>query len=623
MDRRQALRLSSEALSHLRRRLTWLHRLKGRWGRRTQIRLVAVAAALVLGAGLWSRGLVPPAERAEVIWQVDLGLFSALLTALTLVFAVTTTPQTRWPGLRDLILASGATSWLATASTSVLVAAGGDIWSSRGLIGIGMLLSVVQLGLGMDTLLVLMRFRSAAGRQALLAGLVTRRLHSIAKSGGQPGVAERPELAELREEIEYAINRGDAAELAIRVTEVVNGWPDDDAADQARYRLALLTHLLERLGRSMLYETLSGNAAGAVIPPLIHGALQTSWRLTSLTFPDRSAGGRTEVAAAVALGQVCRVMGWLQQCAHERLQNDPQDRGARQIINAVGDGRLRIVQYVDPDPPGFFRTAQDPWPYGFSDPTAALLWLAALCEFGGSHVGSGLYILCEVLSGEKFYGNYWNGDCVFTEIERRIGRHGERSPNGKMVCGGDLGATSLELAATVISGLRNRRFVPPEGRENDPNYSVDRRYLRSQLSMFATYDCLSGADAAIDWLAVALTSAPTHPSLINATIRAFESYCEPSRLPIRSLGERPAAVTLAALIRLTASRPDQARTLAAALPSPLIAGALQHARFVFTDNGTGAPEVLTLGRHIEHRLGPRRDQERELLSTVEGLLVDG
>ncbi|WP_344503416.1 hypothetical protein [Dactylosporangium maewongense] len=60
-----------------------------------------------------------------------------------------------------------------------------------------------------------------------------------------------------------------------------------------------------------------------------------------------------------------------------------------------------------------------------------LLWLSALCEFGGGHAGVGMYILCEVLTGEKFFGNYWDDACIFTEIERRIGPPGNGPPPSK------------------------------------------------------------------------------------------------------------------------------------------------------------------------------------------------
>jgi hypothetical protein len=591
---------------------------------RQAIRIVILVSSAGAAGLLWRQGWTLPAGKADVVWQVGLGLFSALLTALTIVFAVTTTPQTRWPSFGDLVAAIAVTSWLVAAGAGVLFAAAGEIWSNPGAATVGAVLTAVALGLGMDTLLVLMRFRSGAGRRTMLTRLTTRRLHRAAADGFAGRVAEWEDLADLREEIEYSIDRGDVAELAARVDEVVAGWSHDETPEQARHRLALVTHLLERLGRSVLYESLHGDAARAAVPRLVEGALHASWQMTSLTFPRRRSPHREEVVAAVALGQICRVIGWLQQSAHERLQLDPRDTAARQIVTAVGQGRSRIVQYVDPDPPGFFRTARDPWPYGFSDPTAVLLWLTAMCEFGGSHVGSGLYIACEVLTGEKFFGNYWHGDCILSEIEARIGRRGDRAPAGREPISscGDLGTMSLELASIVIAGLRNRRFTPPEGWEDDPNYSTDRRYLRSQLSMFASYDCLSDVDAARDWLVEALTSAPTQPSLTNRARDAFEQYSEPTLLPMRTLGERPAAVTLAALARLAFHRPSQAYKLAATLPSPLVAGALQHARFVFSSEGSGEPTVLTWGNRPERALGPRRDQERELMDIVAGVLAD-
>jgi hypothetical protein len=592
------------------------------WTRRQSVRAAIVLAALAVGAALWRWDLGPDPARAEVVWQVDLGLFSALLTALTIVFAVTLTPQTRWPSLGDLVGGIAVASWLGMATIGIACAAAGDLLGSRGLAGAGAVFTVVQLGFGLDTLWVLMRFRSAAGRRAILVRLTTRRLHRAAESVHE-GVAEHPELADLREEIEYSIDRNDVAELAARVEEIVEGCARDTTAAQARCRLAVQTNLLERLGRSVLFESLSGDAARAAVPPLVRGVLRASWQLSALTFPDRAAPHRDEVPAAVALGQICRVIGWLQQCAHERLQASPDDPASRQIVQALIQGQLQIVQFVDPDPPGFFRAPNDPWPYGFSDPAAALVWLAMLCDFGGAHAGNGLYILCEVLTGEKFFGNYWHGDCIFTEIERRLPVADDASGAAALLasCGG-LGPLSLELAATVIAGMRDRRFVPPAGWENVPHYSTDRRYVRNQVTMFTTYDCVPDADAAIDWLAGALTGAPTRASLGNVVQAATARYGEPSRIPLRMLGERPAAVTLAALLRLAANHPAQARALLRRLPPPLLAGALQHARFALVDAGPAEPVAQTWGPQAVRALGPRGRQEGELTDILTGVLAD-
>ncbi|GAA4449434.1 hypothetical protein [Phytohabitans houttuyneae] len=581
-------------------------------------RIVAVLVAAATSVLLWRLDVPAPAAKAEVVWQVGLGSFSALLTALTIVFAVTVTPQTRWPSFGDLVGAIAVTSWLAVALVAILSAASGDIYDVRGLTIVGVVFTVVQLAFGLDTLLALMRFRSAAGRRNILMGLATRRMHRAASRAGQSHCARHDQVSDLMEEIEYAINRNDVAEIAARAHEIVDGWPMDRTVRQARFRLALQAHLLERLGRSVLYEALSSGAIRNAVPPLVQGALHTSWQLSVLSVRSRGAARRDEVPAAVALGHICRILGWLRQSAHERLQHSPDDAGSRQVVNTLGQARVRIVKFVDPDPPGFVRGPKDPWPDGFTDPLAALLWLSALTDFGGSDIGSGLYIFCEVLTGEKFDGNYWHGDCVFTEIQRRVGRTGHPLLRS---CGG-LGNISLELAAGVIAGLRNRRFIPPAGWDDDPDFTIDRRYLRAQVSVFATYDCLRTAEAATDWMAQALTSAPTQPSLGKLVREAHRGYREPSILPLRDLGERPAAVTLAALCRLAFHRPRQAESLARQLPPSLLAGALQHARFVFSDEGTGEPVMLTWSPARQRRLGTRRSQERELLGIVRELLAD-
>lgn len=589
---------------------------------RQSVRLLILSMAAVAAALAWYYGLTAPASKAGVIWGVGLGFFSALLTALTIVIAVTTTPQTRWPAFGDLIGAIAVISWLIAAGCGILLAAAGDIWNSDGLTTVGLVLCLVQVFFGMDTLVVLMRFRSANGRRAVLARLTTRRLHRAADAEQRVDIADAEPLTEFWEEIDYSIDRRDVAELGARVVEVVDGWHDDVAPAQAQRRLALLTHLLERVSRSMLYESLSGDAARATIPQIVDGALRASWQLGSLSVPNRGFSDEREPSAAVALGQICRVIGWLLQASHERLQQTPLDVASRQILSPVAKGRFRVVRYVDPDPPDLFRTPQDPWPNGFSDPEAVLIWLTVMCEFGGSYVGNGLYILCDVLTESLFYGDYWEGDCIFSEMAARIGPDGsrsERSAGPVAACGG-LGSISLELAATVLAGLRNRRFKPPDGWEDHAFFSVNPLYLRSQLTMFATYDCLPDDDAARDWLVETLTSAPTSASLTNMVIRAFGLYGEPGGLPLRHLGERPAAVTLAALIRLAHNHPQAAKALSEKLPGPLIAGALQQARFALSEEGPATPEFLTWNREASIVLGTRHEQEQELMGIINNVL---
>lgn len=598
-------------------------------GRKQAVRWLVVVISLAGAVGLWAAGTSVPAGKADVLWQLGLGLFTALLTAQTIVFAVSADPATVWPSFLDLVEEIGLLVWLTAGVASVLVPAGADIASQSGLLAdLGLGLVAAQMVLGIDSLQALLRVLGGEGRQRFLAGLASADLQRAARSEGPVHVVRAHALAGLLGAVETAIDSQDVAALAQRTLEVSCRARDDDTAEVVRWRLALLTYLIERIGRAVLYHDLTGDAARVALPQLIDGALHSSYRLAEVAGPAAASGAAvSEVEAAVTLGQVCRVIGWLQQAAHERLQERPDDVSARQVIGSVASGKLRIVQFVDPDPPGFYRQAGDPWPHGLSDPRAVLVWLWSMCEFGGSWVGSGLYVLAEVLTGEKFYGNYWNDDCVFTEIDRRIGPAGTRTHHSAdhraaravQACGG-LATISLELAATVLAGLRNGRFAPPPGFEQDPAYSADRRYLRSQLSMFATYDCLPDAEAAFAWLAGALSGFPTRPSLWMTVRTAVADVGGPGPLDVYGPGDRPAATTLAALIRLQLHHPAEATRFVPALPEPLVAGALQLARFSLTTSGTGMPVMLAWSSRDAAQLGRREAQDRELIEIVREVL---
>ncbi|WP_018637616.1 hypothetical protein [Parafrankia elaeagni] len=67
-------------------------------------------------------------------------------------------------------------------------------------------------------------------------------------------------------------------------------------------------------------------------------------------------------------------------------------------------------------------------------------------------------------------------------------------------------------------------------------------------------------------------------------------------------------------------RPDDAREFVERLPEPLVAGALQLARFSLATDGPAEPVMLTWSPRIAGRLGDRPAQQRELLSIVEAVL---
>ncbi|WP_241841981.1 hypothetical protein [Pseudofrankia sp. BMG5.36] len=603
-----------------------------RAGRRAAVQAALVTLLTATAVVLAERGTDVPKDKAEVLWQLGFGIFSTILTAHTIVFAVSADAESVWPSFTDVVIAIALPEWLVVGLASILVASAGDIGGDPDVINAGLALVSIQSVLGIYTLLKSLQALGGEGRRRFLANLATRDLRRAARRGNPVRLKDKHLIEDYLSGVETAIDRGDVASLSQRAAEIGLYCRADSDPRVARWRLALLTYLVERIGRAVLYDNLTGDAARVALPQLIDGTLQSSYRLAELTLPAGAASDLdsrvTEVESAVSLGQVCRVIGWLQQAAHELLQQEPGHVGARQIIASVQTGRKRIVQFVDPDPPGFFREHGDPWPAGLSDPRAVLVWLWALCEFGGSWVGSGLYILAEVLTGEKFYGNYWHGDCVITEIERRIGQHGQhphrrRDRKTELVlraCGG-LDAISLELAATVIAGLRNWRFTAPPGYEQDPAFSSDRRYLKSQLSMFSTHDCLPNAEAAFDWLARTLSDLPTEPSLWRLVQADSNRWGLTEGLDLYGPADRPAAAVLTSLIRLLTHRPAEARRLADLLPLPLLGGALQLARFALATTPSAEPVMLTWSADGHARLGPRQTQVDELIGILEAVMA--
>ena len=89
-------------------------------GRKLTLRLLVVLVAAAVSIGLWAAGASVSADKAGVLWQLGLGLFTALLTAQTIVFAVSADPETVWPSFLDLVEETGLVLWLTAGTFSVL-----------------------------------------------------------------------------------------------------------------------------------------------------------------------------------------------------------------------------------------------------------------------------------------------------------------------------------------------------------------------------------------------------------------------------------------------------------------------------------------------------------------------
>lgn len=574
-----------------------MRRISGRQLSLTPLVALALGAALAAALAL----LVEDRARTEPSPGLVVGVFATFLTSTSIVAAFSVEGKSRWPTPWETLQRAGVLDWFLVALASVAIALVAVAIDSAFLSAFGLILALVGLALGARGLWGLFALSSDRGRHELVVDLLAdsiRRAEPVAipesldlgdidTEDHVPAWFSSVETAEAPSGRGVSIglvpgtlrlyaDRGDA-DAIVRLVDEVHAAAIRALADRdwggPDLRLARVDRLLGVL-RGMFGELAERVAAGRLDGPVALGGLARVGEAVidvggrARISPAAVGQGETEILAARHLAAFCRLAG----AAATRAEL------ATTCINLQQAARWA----VDPDPPGMRLPAEHPWRAGLRSAEGALVWQWSAAESPTGPYGVGLYALCEILTGRKFFGSYWDGDDVFTEIERRL-----VEPSGGPVAtagrealerAGGLPRAALELAATRLRALERRGSAVP------PGLAAPEAARQLACELFLAGGGYKPADrdpvADLAWLLTDRSRGSLWTTVHDQLARLREPRVRP---PLHPLHSQPAACALAVALRLApplrAAGADDLTPLcefSQALPGPLLsdAGAL-------------------------------------------------
>jgi hypothetical protein len=546
--------------------------------------MVAVAVSLLLGR-----------HTGGSVVALALGLFAALLTAITLVILLTLDVDSRWPSLQDIVAEAYLIRWFLLAMLAVTLAAFFDDGTkARWLTTLAIMLSLAGGFLGSLSLYYLFRISTGEGRQHFLGEVLSRRVARVGhRARAYDDAADSPALASYLSRFQSAIDKRDITALRDRVAELDIAGHTVGGLEIGAL-LALDLRVLRDLGRAVVLGRLDSPEIGSVLfPTLGRTVIDHAGRVLDSTTVGRGASPNDtgQLEAATYLAQAARTFAWI--CA--ATYGDAVEKGhAPPAFNAVAAGSVTardlILDTVDPSS-AHHLAADEPWHDGLVQPSAALAWWWAFCDLNGSHDGRAFYAAIFMLTGEKFFGTFgWGNRYLLSELDDRLRGSGtssvsERSRRSRDVveAHGGLRNIALDLFATSMATWRDRRRPIPAGLEQNWAYWDDPRRLARRARLFLPRTgepWVSNAEDALDALALLISRGSERHSLATLVTDAVGRLPIAATPPIISPQRRPAAAILAVSAHLAPrtesdSNAELERFLQR-LPGALLDGAVAH-----------------------------------------------
>jgi hypothetical protein len=510
-----------------------------------------------------------PLSRQDVIdsVQFSLAFFATLLTGEAVIFALSFSPSSSWPSLREIDAHIAFREWVVTGWLASMLIASGLLTGTAIPGTYGALLFLLADVFGMFSFIRLFGLASADGRKRLLSRTLAGALSQLAV----PPTELRRRMNEDRllsaylGQVDDAAARSDGSGVRNLADELAS------AADASSGPATVALHLevVHRLARAALVGKLDPVVASAAAEMLI-GSLVTR----AAAIPHDGGDRRSAHHAASVMAQTSRYLAWL---ANTSLTLSARDviaaSAARELVALSVRLRDHVLRVADLDPP-YVAGAED-LGTPLSDVPSVLAWIGGFTEFHGSHQAAGFYPVFEIMTGTKFMGNYWDGDSILTGLRETLFAPGTaRTPAGQSAQL-TFGAVSefdriwTLISVGAIATLRDVRVIhPPELVR--PEFTPDHQLLGAYLRSFASHRYFTTADQAIS----ALTRTIAHagqPRDLWWSVRAVVAPVGWSvPMPTVEPQQRPSAFVLAIASRLAplaASEPDrELRAFLARLP---------------------------------------------------------
>lgn len=604
-----------------------------------------VAAALAL--------LVEDEVRVDSSPGLVVGVFGTFLTSTSIIAAFSIEGKSRWPTPWEMLDRARVTAWFLVGLVSVVVALVGAAIDNAFLGAYGLALALVGLLLGAWGLRGLFSLSSDRGRHALVVDRLAASIRGSdpvprdddcdlgevdtedhvpvwflgGRSPGSPGdsgvtIEQVPSVLRL-----YA-DRRDPGAIARLVEEVhaaaIKALSEDGWGDPGEYLARVDTLLSAQRGifGELVGRVLSGQLEDAAVGGALARAGEAVLGIAGRTRRPSCAHGPevaqdVEILVVRHLTALCRLAG---SAVREADQAHGADVALRPAALRIACANLQQAARwaIDPDPPGMKLPPEHPWRSGLSSAEGALVWLWGAAESPSGPYGVGLYALCEILTGRKFFDSYWEGHDVFTEIERRLSESDDGPIAGRsratLERAGGLPRVSLELAATRLGA------TPPRGSTAAGAIGlVGDRDVACNLFLAGGGYKPAGRDPIEDlaWLLTDRLRGSLWTMVHEQLGRLPDQIVRP---PLRPLHLDPAACALAVALRLApmergagAEETQALRRFAEALPTPLLEQTAALASSLTDDGGDEtqvAPDrktcenALVIGAGFVRRLVP-------------------
>jgi hypothetical protein len=582
---------------------------------------VAIAVSLLIGR-----------HAGGSVVTLAVGLFAALLTAITLVILLTLDVDSRWPSLQDIATEAYLIRWFVLAMTAITLAAFfDDATKARWVTTLAITLSLAGGFLGSLSLYHLFRISTGEGRQYFLGRLLSRQVSRVGLGSSVGDVvvgdaADNPDVESYLSRFQSAIDSSDITALRDRIAELAVAGNTISPAEIGAL-LALDLRVLRDLGRAVILGRLDSPEVGSVLFPSLgqlvvdHAGRTLEVRPTAV--PRDVETDRIQLAAATYLGQAARTFAWIGAATYRDATEKEQ---APPALNAAAAGsvtaRDQILGAVDPDTSRHLPAGHT-WREGLVDPTAALVWWWCFCDLNGSHDGRAFYAAIFMLTGEKFFGSFgWGNRYLLSELDDRLGdtdapgRSARSLRSHEVVeAHGGLRNVALELFATSMASWRDRRRPIPAGLEQNWAYWDDPRRLarRARLFLPRTGEAwVKDSGDALDALTLLISRGAEHRGLAALVRRTTQRLPIVAVPPIILPQHRPAAAVLAVSAHLAPRTESDSyaelERFLDRLPTALLDGALLLAQ-----------EILYVDDAKEGSIATRRPTQRliDLLTFIQ------
>jgi hypothetical protein len=540
-------------------------------------------------------------------------VFGTFLTSMSIIAAFSIEKESRWPTPWETLNRARVPIWFGVGLSSVFIGLLADGLDCDHLNVVSLVLALLAVPLGTLSLRELIALSSEQGRWELVVDLLAHSILNVEAPARrfpadlgeidtedhvpasflQAGELRRPQRTGvsieqvLRVLCEYADRR--ELESIVRLVDEVHAGACAALEQAGGLELERYLRSVDNLlyvQRSIFGELANRVLAGQLGDATARIAVVRAGEATlDAAGRARQAGGaagwdaeRVEQVVARHLTALARFAGYV-----------TQEVDAQLALRAAAVDLQQAVRWaVDPEPPGMKLPADHPWRSGLAYPDGVLIWLWSTVESASAPFGVAQYASCQILTGEKFWGSYWDGFDVFTEVSRRLaaGKVKPATAAALQRCGG-LDQLTLELGAARLAATPPRQPGEPAF-EHDPARRDD-RHVACDLFLAAAGFKPGGRDSIAD-LARLLTDRPSGslwttvleelrqlpddvvPPSMQPPYRHPEACALAVCLRLAPLEEAPSAASLSAIESFVSLLPDPLLESTADLAAAIVSG---------------------------------------------------